>query len=136
MKVLLLTWDFPPTRGGIQIWMHELARRLPDAQVRVLAPAAPGDREFDRGSGLDVRRLGAARLGRIPWLVQLALRTLATCFSWRPDLIVCGHVVTAPAALLAQRLTRVPYAVFAYGYEIRRKRRRRSIAGLLQRARW
>ena len=27
MKVLLLAWDFPPTRGGIQTWLLELARR-------------------------------------------------------------------------------------------------------------
>jgi phosphatidyl-myo-inositol dimannoside synthase len=135
LKLLLLTWDFPPTRGGIQVWMHQLARGLPDAQVRVLAPSVPGDREFDGASGLDVRRLGAAGLGRVPWLVELALRTLAACLTWRPDLVVCGHVVTAPAALLAHRLTRVPYAVFVYGYEIRRRRRRRAISRLLRHAR-
>jgi phosphatidyl-myo-inositol dimannoside synthase len=132
LKVLLLTWDFPPTRGGIQVWMAELARRLPDAQVRVLAPAVPGDRAFDRASGLRVGRLETARWGRAAWLVELAARTLATCITWRPDLIVCGHVITAPAALAARRLTGVPYVVFTYGYEIRRKRRRRWIARLLR----
>jgi phosphatidyl-myo-inositol dimannoside synthase len=135
MKVLLLTWDFPPPRGGIQIWMHELARRLPGAEVRVLAPAVPGGSDFDRAAGLDVRRLGAARLGRGPWLAELTARTLAACLAWRPDVIVCGHVITAPAALAARRLTGVPYVVFTYGYEIRRKRRRRWIARLLRGAR-
>jgi phosphatidyl-myo-inositol dimannoside synthase len=115
--------------------MAELARRLPDAQVRIFAPAVPGARAFDRASGLDVHRLGAARLGRGPWLAELVLRTLAACLSWRPDLIVCGHVVTAPAALLAHRFTGIPYAVFVYGYEIRRRRRRRPIARLLRNAR-
>src|SRR5215467_2520085 len=119
MKVLLLTWDFPPGKGGIQIWMHELARRLPDAEVRVLAPAAPAARAFDAASGLHVRRLGAARWGRASWQAELTARTLATCLVWRPDLIVCGHVTTAPAALVAHTLTRTPYVVFTYGYEIR-----------------
>ena len=132
MKVLLLTWDFPPTRGGIQVWMAELARRLPGAQVRVLAPAVPGDRAFDRASGLRVGRLETARWGRAAWLAELTARTLVTCLTWRPDLIVCGHVITAPAALAARRLTGVPYVVFTYGYEIRRKRRRRWIARLLR----
>ena len=135
MKVLLLTWDFPPTRGGIQVWMAELARRLPDAQVRVLAPAVPGDRAFDRASGLRVGRLETARWGRAAWLAELTMRTLATCLTWRPDLIVCGHVITAPAALAAQRLTRVPYVVFTHAYEIRRRRSKRFFAYLLQRAR-
>jgi phosphatidylinositol alpha-1,6-mannosyltransferase len=121
--------------------MAELARRLPDApndEIRVLAPAIPGGRAFDRApeqESLDVRRLGAARLGRGPWLAELTARTVAACLSWRPDLVVCGHVITAPAALLARRLTGVPYVVFTYGYEIRRKRRRRWIARLLRGAR-
>src|SRR5512135_396604 len=135
MKILLLTWDFPPTRGGIQTWMHELARGLPDAEVRVLAPAVPGDRAFDRAAGAEIRRLGAARLGRTAWMGELASRTVAACLTWRPDLVVCGHVITAPAALLARRLTGVPYAVFVYAYEIRRKRRQRPIARLLRGAR-
>src|SRR5215471_8327312 len=106
MKVLLLTWDFPPGKGGIQIWMHELARRLPDAEVRVLAPAAPAARAFDTASGLHVRRLGTARWSRGAWLTELTTRTLLSCITWRPDLIVCGHVITTPAALVARLLTR------------------------------
>ena len=135
MKVLLLTWDFPPGKGGIQIWMHELARRLPDAEVRVLAPVAPGDRVFDAASGLHVRRLGAARWGRGTWLAELTARALLSCVTRRPDLIVCGHVTTVPAALAAHVLTRTPYVVFTYGYEIRRKRLRRTLSLLLRHAR-
>ena len=135
MKILLLTWDFPPTRGGIQTWMHELARGLPDAEVRVLAPAVPGDRAFDRAAGATIRRLGAARLGRTAWMGELASRTVAACLTWRPDLVVCGHVITAPAALIARRLTGVPYVVFTHAYEIRRRRSRRFFGLLLRRAR-
>ena len=134
MKVLLLTWDFPPVRGGIQTWMLELARRLPDAKVRVLAPAVPGDRAFDATSGCRVTRLGSARFGRIPWLIHLCATTLWECLTRRPDVIVCGHVTTAPAALLARRLLGVPYVVFTYGYEIRRKRRKRLLRFLLRNA--
>jgi phosphatidyl-myo-inositol dimannoside synthase len=135
MKVLLLAWDFPPGRGGIQTWMLELARRLPDAQVRVLAPAVPGDHSFDAASGCQVARLGNARFGRIPWMLQLCARTLRECLFWRPDVIVCGHVMTAPAALLARRLLSIPYVAFTYGQEIRRRRWKRLLSFLLPRAR-
>src|SRR5215831_5987179 len=135
MRVLLLTWDFPPGKGGIQIWMHELAHRLPDATVRVLAPAAHEDSDFDAAAGLHVRRLGTARWGRGGWLAELTARTIANCLIWHPDLIICGHVTTAPAALAAQVLTHTPYVVFAYGYEIRRKRLRRTLSLLLRHAR-
>jgi phosphatidylinositol alpha-1,6-mannosyltransferase len=135
MRVLLLTWDFPPGKGGIQIWMHELARRLPTAEVRVLAPSAPGDHAFDAATGLHVRRLSAAQWGRGPWLAQLTVRTLASCLFWHPDLIVCGHVIAAPAALAAHLLTRTPYVVFTHAYEIRRRRTKRFYGYLLRRAR-
>src|SRR5262245_22501740 len=135
MKVLLLTWDFPPGKGGIQIWMHELAQRLPNAEVRVLAPVAPSTRAFDAASSIHVRRLGAARWGRGAWLAELTVRTIASCLLWRPDLIVCGHVITAPAALAARVLTRTPYAVFTHAYEIRRRRMKQSYGYLLRRAR-
>jgi len=135
MRVLLLTWDFPPVRGGIQTWMLELALRLPDARVRVLAPAVSGDVAFDRTCGCRVTRLASASLGRIPWLIQLCATTLWQCITRRPDVIVCGHVTTAPAALLARRLLGVPYVVFTYGYEIRRRRRKRLLRFLLRNAR-
>jgi hypothetical protein len=31
-----LTWDYPPMRGGIQLWMFRTAKR-PDTTVLVLA---------------------------------------------------------------------------------------------------
>src|SRR5690349_9288843 len=104
MKVLLLAWDFPPGRGGIQTWMLELVSRISDADVRVLAPAVSGDRAFDTASGCRVTRLGSARFGRIPWILQLCLRALTECLAWHPDVIVCGHFIAAPAAFLARRL--------------------------------
>ena len=132
MKILLLTWDFPPARGGIQTWMLELARRLPDARVHVLAPAQRGDRKFDRTSGVRVSRLASARLGLWAWLAALCIRTFWYCLVDRPDLVVCGHVVTAPAGLLARRLLGIRYAVFTYGYEVRRRRWKRLLGALLR----
>ncbi len=132
MQILLLTWDFPPARGGIQNWMLELARRLPDAAVRVLAPAWPGDRAFDAGSGIRISRLRSSRRSQALWLLELGARTLAECLIRRPDLIVCGHMITASAALAARCLLRVPYVLFTYGYEIRRRRRRHIVGRLLR----
>jgi len=134
MKVLLLTWDFPPVRGGIQIWMGELARRLQGDEVHVLVPNQPGAAEFDRKSGISTSRLAGARLGLMPWLLELCARTLWRCLVHRPEVIVCGHVVTAPAALLARRLLGVPYVVFTHAYELRRKHRRRFLSIMLRNA--
>ena len=134
LKVLFLTWDFPPARGGIQVWMFELARRLPDADVTVLAPIAAGARRFDATSGLKVRRLQGASFGQFPWLLQLVIVTLFRALVNRPDLIVCGHVIAGPAALLAKTLLGVPFVVFTHAFEIRRRRRRWLVTQILRSA--
>jgi phosphatidyl-myo-inositol dimannoside synthase len=58
-KLVLVAQDFPPTRGGIQTYAHELSRvwaqRCRD--FRVLAPATAGAREWGETQGLDVRRM-------------------------------------------------------------------------------
>jgi phosphatidyl-myo-inositol dimannoside synthase len=132
VKVLLLTWDYPPAHGGIQIWMFELARRLPDARVTVFARGATGDAEFDAAGPVRVRRLRSATRGPVPWVFRLCAAALRACLAARPDLIVCGHVLAAPAALVARRIFGVPYVVFTYGYEIRRRRRQRIVRRLLR----
>lgn len=133
LRVLLLTWDYPPAKGGIQVWMFELARRLPEAEVTVLAAALPGGEAFDAAAEVRVRRLGAARIGRLAFLLQLIVVTITRCLMSRPDLIVCGHVLTSPAGLLARWMLGVPFVVFAYAYEIRRKGTRRLVSLLLRR---
>lgn len=114
--------------------MGELAERLPDADVRVFAPAVLDSDAFDRGSRCRVTRLWSARLGRVPWLLQLIATTLLECLTRRPDVIVCGHFIAAPAAYLPWRLLGVPYIVFAYGHEVRRKRARRPQSFLMRNA--
>jgi phosphatidylinositol alpha-1,6-mannosyltransferase len=114
--------------------MYQLARRLPNADIVVLAPASPGDAAFDNLAGLQVRRLASARVGQRLWLAELVAATIARCCIDRPDLIVCGHVVTAPAALAARKLLGVPYAVFTYAFEIRRRRHRRLVTRVLKSA--
>src|SRR5438093_70296 len=91
MKILLLTWDYPPARGGIQIWMFELARRLPDARVTVFAPATTGDAAFDAASHVRVRRLRRATSGLVPWLFHLSAATLWACRAARLRALCKGH---------------------------------------------
>lgn len=46
-RTLLITNDFPPRVGGIQAYLHELARRLPPDRLTVYAPDWPGAAGFD-----------------------------------------------------------------------------------------
>jgi phosphatidylinositol alpha-1,6-mannosyltransferase len=133
-RIYLLTWDYPPSIGGIQRWMYELARTLPDADLTTFAPAVAGSRAFDGLRDVRVQRVGGAHRGPRPWVFLLALVVCAASVVRRPALIVCGHVVTMPAARLLQLVLGIPYVVFVHGVEIRGRRWRRLIGRGLRRA--
>lgn len=131
MRILLLAADFPPSVGGIQTMLLEIFRRLPD-EVTVLAPAEAGAAEADRAQPFSVVRAGTRpRLG-VAGLVRMLLRAMWECCARPPDLVVCGHVVTAPIGLLVKRLFRRPYVVFTYAWEVQRKRWSRVIGRVLR----
>lgn len=55
-RVLVVADKFPPTIGGIQTFACRLTAGLPPDRAVVLAPAQPGDSEFDRTLGFPVIR--------------------------------------------------------------------------------
>src|ERR1700691_3987306 len=55
-RTLIVTNDFPPRRGGIQSFAHELARRLAPARLTVYAPKWDGDAAFDAAQPFEVVR--------------------------------------------------------------------------------
>ena len=55
-RTLIVTNDFPPRRGGIQSFVHELALRLDPAQLTVYAPKWDGDAAFDAAQPFEVVR--------------------------------------------------------------------------------
>jgi phosphatidylinositol alpha-1,6-mannosyltransferase len=117
VRLVLVTQDFPPRRGGIQTHALELARRLAprlDA-FAVIAPAVEGAPEADREMPWRVLRSGTsdtmiAAAG--PLLLELAL---AEGF----DHTLHAQWSTTPAALGLRGLGRVrKVATFVYGREL------------------
>ncbi len=97
-RMLVITPDFPPTRGGIQVLTHELVRGLAGVQARVVTPAGEGGARFDADAGLSVRRtpsVGGSAAAR-----NLALNAFAVreALRYRPQLTLSLHLVTSPAA--------------------------------------
>ena len=55
---LLVTNDYPPKTGGIQVYLHELWRRLePDRAVVLTATSAPETEAFDAASEIVIERI-------------------------------------------------------------------------------
>ncbi len=98
-KVLIVTNDYPPRRGGIQSFVHALALRLPPDEVVVYAPAWAGAVEFDAAQPFPVVRH--------PGSLMLPVRSVATRACSLVAEHGCDQVLfgaAAPLGLLAPRL--------------------------------
>ncbi len=98
-RVLIVTNDFPPRRGGIQSFVHALARRLPADAVVVYAPAWPGAAEFDAAQPFPVIRHRGSLMLPVPSVAARACTLLA---EYGCDRVLFG--AAAPLGLLAPRL--------------------------------
>ncbi|HST54656.1 MAG TPA: glycosyltransferase family 4 protein [Solirubrobacteraceae bacterium] len=102
-RLLVITPDFPPARGGIQVLVHRLVSELERFERSIVTLESPGAAEFDDASGLAVRRVKAIkqlRGGRNLLLNAVAYRQAQ---SFRPDVTLSAHIVTSPAAAAIRR---------------------------------
>ena len=71
---LLVTNDYPPKTGGIQVYLHELWRRLePDRAVVLTATSHPDSETFDASSEIVVERIPAKTLFFPTWRAKQAI---------------------------------------------------------------
>jgi phosphatidylinositol alpha-1,6-mannosyltransferase len=127
-RLLILTPDFPPAPGGIQVVAHRLASGLEAFETTVIAPDAPDAARFDAESGLRTHRVrggGALRGGRNALLNAAGF---ARGLSLRPDLVLSMHIVTGPAAVAIARATGARTAQYFHAEEIGAKPRLAAFA--------
>jgi phosphatidylinositol alpha-1,6-mannosyltransferase len=127
-RLLIVTPDFPPAPGGIQVVAHRLAAGMRTLQTHVVAPDSPGAREFDATSGLQVRRVrGGARLrGGDNALLNAA--ALAHALGFRPHVTLSAHIVTSPAAAAIRRAAGARTVQYFHAEEIGAKPRLAAFA--------
>ncbi len=111
---LLVTNDFPPKTGGIQVYLYELWRRLePGRAVVVTASSHAESASFDAHSGVVVERISSSTLF-LP-LPRAYAAIEAAISRHDPDLVLIDPAW--PLGLLGPRLSR-PYGVVLHGAEV------------------
>jgi phosphatidyl-myo-inositol dimannoside synthase len=119
LRLLVLTPDFPPRRGGIQLLLDRVIRHTPSFASRVVTLTSPGAKEFDAEQPFEVHRVNwmpRSRRASFAWLNAVAVREARR---FRPHAILSGHIVTAPAAWTIRK-TLGPRAVqYLYADEVR-----------------
>ena len=117
-RVLILSPDFPPMRGGIQLLVFRLTSLMSRLRPRVVALSAPDDASFDSRLPFEVVR---SRRGALPHkLAVFGLNARAVVEAWRfrPAVVMNAHIVTAPAAALIRKLLKIPVFLYLYADEV------------------
>jgi len=111
---LLVTNDYLPKTGGIQVYLHELWRRLEDGRAVVLSASSQEDAtSFDASSDVAIERVANATLFLPTWKAYRAIEDAIE--RHQPDLVLFDPAW--PLGLLGPRLSR-PYGVILHGAEV------------------
>src|SRR3954453_17839112 len=94
-RLLVLTPDFPPGFGGIQLLVSRLVESFEQFEVRVVALDQPGAESVDRATDLEVVR---TRRSSIPKTSNLLLNAggVREAIRFRPDVVLAAHIIVAP----------------------------------------
>jgi phosphatidylinositol alpha-1,6-mannosyltransferase len=116
LRVLLVTPDFPPARGGIQQVAARLAEHL-DTETRVVTLGNGQYGARTRG----VHRAWSPRPSGAAAVAALNAATLRDGLSRRPDVILSLHLFAAPGALALARMLRRPWVQWVHAMEVPQK---------------
>jgi phosphatidylinositol alpha-1,6-mannosyltransferase len=127
VRVLVLTPDYPPARGGIQTLVHRLVQHADGLTVRVVTMRTPGSEAFDRSEGALVRRSRSMSRHRLS-VARLNAAAVAEASRFRPDVVLSAHVGVSPAASVIGRVARCPVVQYVYALELGGRSRLASFA--------
>jgi phosphatidylinositol alpha-1,6-mannosyltransferase len=117
-RLLLLTPDYPPAPGGIQVVAERLVEGLEGFQTRTVALGGAGAHDYDGTREAQVHRVGARALphsGRVALLNAIAL---GEALRFRPEVTLSMHLVASPAAATVRRALGTPVAQYFHAEEI------------------
>ena len=118
LRVLVLTPDYPPAPGGIQLLVHRLVSNATRMEVRVVTLDSPRAAEFDVADGGDVRRVSRHGLSHRAAVLALNARAITEAIRFRPEAVLSGHIVVSPAAAVISTLLRVPMVQYLHAKEL------------------
>src|SRR3954464_10065336 len=112
-RALVITPDFPPSVGGIQRLPAGLVGELQQLEPRMVTLRHREQAEHDTGQSVRTARVAPTALphrARVAWLNAAASGSGLL----RTDVVLCMHVVCAPAALLLQRTLGRPFVLYLH----------------------
>jgi phosphatidyl-myo-inositol dimannoside synthase len=119
LRVLLVTPDFPPSEGGIQLLLSRIVECMPAVEFRVLTLGQPDAERYDGEFPAEVRRVAGSGADRRLAALSLNARSLAEARRFRPDVVLSGHVVASLGAIALRRALGIPLVQYVHADEFR-----------------
>lgn len=117
-RVLVLTPDFAPSHGGIQLLLHRVVSGWDQIDATIVTRKSEGDRAFDAAQPFHVRRVPGPAGSQAMSIAALNARSILLGARRRPDAVLCGHIVCSPAAAVLRRLRGMPVLQYLYAKEL------------------
>jgi phosphatidylinositol alpha-1,6-mannosyltransferase len=118
-RALVLSPDYPPLEGGIQLVVRRLLEHMVGVEARVVALGVPGDADYDGAQPFRTIRVSRRGARNRAAVTALNARAVAEGLRWRPDVVISGHVVTALATSALRPLLRRPVLQYVHADEFR-----------------
>lgn len=113
-RILLVTRNLPPLVGGMERLNWHIADELSrQADVRIIGPEGSSKQ---RPLGVSVTEVPLRPLRR--FLLASAWQARRIARSWKPDIVLAGSGLTAPAALIAARAINSRACVYLHGLDV------------------
>ena len=117
-RVLVLTPDFPPSHGGIQLLVHRVVAGWDEIDTTVVTLTGNGGHTFDATQSFAVRRVGRPRAARALSVASLNAHGVVVGLRSKPHAVLCAHIVCSPAAAVLRKLRNIPVLQYLYAKEI------------------
>ncbi len=114
---LVITPDFPPANGGIQLFTQRVVAAWRELEPLVVTLGHPDAARFDREQGFEILRV-PAHGPRVAAVTALNAAALGLAARRRPAVVLSAHIVAAPAAAALRRRRGVGFVQCCYADEL------------------
>lgn len=119
MKVLLITMDFPPFRGGIANYYYNLLANIKDIEFTVLTQPDQSAKGYDQQQKFKIMRPDFFYRSVWPRWLKLYFESKKIIKKNKFDLIWVGQVLPVGTVVyLIHKILKIPYFVSAHGFDI------------------
>ncbi|MDP8247610.1 MAG: glycosyltransferase family 4 protein [Candidatus Tritonobacter lacicola] len=123
MRLLWLTDDYLPHRGGSRIVYHNICARIVDAQLCMMTRWMDGCGVFDRTAGYRIERVrvpflnmaSAAGVAELALYLPFLFAGIAEVRRRRPDILHCGEALASGlVGFVIRKMFGIPYVIWLH----------------------